>query len=971
MPLFPLERDTAPVQTVLPPALQARARASSVGTFEGLTSNGSLSGWACSLPLTPDGNPLAVQLQMEDLLNPGQITLLGEVLAQLPRPDLEEQGLGHACGFLLQGPLVVTLPPRTTGSVLRAYARTAHGLEELSGSPLRLDADRYQQLESLCHAAQQLPAGFRPLEGPFLSGWAPPESELLLRIDGEALPPVHSTGKGHFMLPLPPACCDGRAHHIALHHTDGTLLAETIELTPFQLTPWPSLLEHGRAPFPKGLDPLAQEHHRSLTTWLHWADAEGTPLPSDLPLLQRILSAAIKPPANAAPHQEAGPDGSPITRQPIQLVLSSEPRVSIVVPVHNQYAVTRRCLAAVAYAPTRVPFELIVVDDGSSDGTSEALAQEAPGVQVLRHDYARGFNQACHSGVAAARGEFVVLLNNDTEPCCRWLEELLDPFERWSDTGMTGAQLIYPDGRLQEAGGIVWGNGEPWNYGRGRNPHHPGVSYTRQVDYVSGAALAIRRETWSRLGGFSPEFSPAYYEDTDLAFKVREAGYVVRYAPLAKVIHHEGLSCGTDTNPETSEGLKRFQTLHAPQFQRKWEHAFTGSREPSFEAAEIIKDRGVVGRALFLDHGTPRPDRDAGSHAALMEMELVQSLGYKITFLPANLAWLGSYSEDLQRRGIEMIHAPFVLSLESFLIERGHEFDLVYLTRYTTVRDSLALLRDHARKAKLIFCNADLHYLRELRQLQMSGLVGEQAQQALASVRDTRQQELDAMAAVDLTLTYSEVEQAVIAAESLGQATTALCPWVVNTLDEPAPLHTRSGIAFLGSYQHPPNRDAVESFLAEVWPTLLERHGDLELHLYGSGLSGELQDAWCQLPGVRVHGWVVNASVVYQNHRVFIAPLRAGAGIKGKVIAALAHGIPQVLSPVAAEATGLRHGSEVFIAHDRDAWCDAITNLISDDQLWQRCSATALSYARSKYSRERGRGLMATALERLALPLSR
>ncbi len=112
--------------------------------------------------------------------------------------------------------------------------------------------------------------------------------------------------------------------------------------------------------------------------------------------------------------------------------------------------------------------------------------------------------------------------------------------------------------------------------------------------------------------------------------------------------------------------------------------------------AEQIKDRGIVGRALFLDAETPRPDRDAGSHAAIVEMELVQALGWKISFLPLNLAWLGNYSEDLQRRGIELLHAPFVLSLERFLQERGQEFDLVYLTRYTVALTALPLLQRHA-----------------------------------------------------------------------------------------------------------------------------------------------------------------------------------------------------------------------------------------------------------------------------------
>ena len=133
----------------------------------------------------------------------------------------------------------------------------------------------------------------------------------------------------------------------------------------------------------------------------------------------------------------------------------------------------------------------------------------------------------------------------------------------------------------------------------------------------------------------------------------------MRYAPLARVIHHEGVSNGSNT--QAAEGLKRYQAINAPLFASKWAAAFEGPEEPNLADAERIKDRGIVGRALFLDHDTPRPDRDAGSHAALVEMELVQALGWKVTLLPANLAWLGAYTEALQRQGVEVIHATFVL----------------------------------------------------------------------------------------------------------------------------------------------------------------------------------------------------------------------------------------------------------------------------------------------------------------------
>ncbi|MFO0016279.1 MAG: glycosyltransferase [Synechococcaceae cyanobacterium] len=992
----------------LPEALQPFLRGPVLGRLEGFARNGGLSGWVCVWPMpsvsapglpaeaerpaaggfaAPDpwedgaGSsaaspaPLRVRLTLEDLLHPGHTWILADLPAQRPRSDLPSAELNRDCGFLFHGYSGVELPPPSSGLVVRAFALTPDP-QELAGSPLRLGGEGYTTLQELCRSGLGHSARLIGLDRHLVIGWGYGQQALRLRYDGGeplAVPlpeaEAESEGAWPFELALPAALCDGAIHHLQLETEAGELIDERLELLPFQLTPWPALLEHSQVPFPDQLSPLARERQRSLLSWLDRADRTGQPLPAQLPLWQRLLSQPLRRDGagRAMPEGcEPGPDGDPQPRQPLQLSLDDQPRVAIVIPVHGQYGVTRRCLAAIAAAPTDVSYELIVVDDGSRDATSEWLAKEAPGVRVVRHDFARGFNQACCSGAALARAEFVVLLNNDTEPCAHWLDELLVPFQLWPETGLVGAQLVMADGRLQEAGCIIWGDGEPWNYLRGGNPYDPRCSYTRQVDYVSGAALAIRTSLWQQVGGFSPEFSPAYYEDTDLAFKVRQAGFQVRYSPLARVIHHEGVSHGNDS--ESPESLKRFQEINAPLFRRKWAEAFLPSGEPSHREAELIKDRGILGRALFLDHDTPRPDRDAGGHAALMEMELAQALGWKISFLPANLAWLGRYTEALQRRGIEMLHAPFVLSLEQLLRERGSEFDLIYITRYTVAEAALPLIARHAPQARLLFCNADLHHLRELRAARAADLVGEAAERALQQVREVQRKELAVIRQVHLTLSYSEVEQAVIEAETLGCAPTATCPWVVEGPRQPAPLESRAGVAFLGSYGHPPNCEAVEHFLEQVWPGIRQRLPHLELHLYGSGMPARLQTSWGACPGVRLEGWVTDPALVYSRHRLFIAPLRSGAGIKGKVAAAAAHGIPQVLSPVAAEATGLRHRQEAWIARDPEDWQVAVASLCADDALWTDMSRAAHAYASQVWSRRRGLKLMAEAFSRLRLP---
>ncbi len=976
---------TAPVSDELPEELQPFRRGPLVGQFEGFARTGGLSGWACLWPPPADPDPgaapnhpgdlaLRVQLTLEDLLHPGRLWALADLLAQRPRSDLPSLELRRDCGFLFHGHSGVELPPASSGLVVRAFA-LAPAPQELCGSPLRLGPEGYATLQELCRTGLGHRARLVGLDGHRLSGWASGELPLQLRLDGGdvlpiPLPEPSPSGAWPFQLALPPHLCDGGIHHLQLETEDGERIEERIELVPFQLTPWPALLEHSQAPFPDQLSPLARERQRSLLAWLDHADRSGEPLPAQLPLWQRLLSQPLRRDGEGRllpDGTEPGPDGEPQPRQPLQLPVSEQPRVSIVIPVHGQYAVTRRCLAAIAYAPTRVRYELIVVDDGSPDATARWLQAEAPGVQVVRHPFARGFNQACCSGAAVARGAFVLLLNNDTEPCAHWLEELLAPFEIWPDTGLVGAQLIMADGRLQEAGGIVWGDGEPWNYGRGGNPYDPRFAYARQVDYVSGAALLLRAETWRQVGGFSPEFSPAYYEDTDLAFKVRQAGLTVRYSPLARVIHHEGVSNGGDTS--AAQGLKRYQEINGPLFRRKWAEAFRPSGAPSYAEAERLKDRGILGRALFLDHDTPRPDRDAGGHAALVEMELLHSLGWKISFLPGNLAWLGSYTEALQRRGIEVLHAPFVLSLEQLLRDRGGEFDLVYITRYTVAETALPLIARHAPRARLLFCNADLHHLRELRAARARNLSGDAAARALAHVREVQHKELAVIRQVHLTFTYSDVERAVIEAETLGEAPTAPCPWVVQGPPSPAPLEGRRGLAFLGSYGHPPNCEAVERFLEDVWPRIRQRLSDLQLHLYGSGMPSRLQSSWGGEPGVRLEGWIADPATLYSRHRLFIAPLLSGAGLKGKVAAAAAHGLPQVLSPLAAEATGLRHRQEIWIARDPEEWVDAVESLCCDDALWSAMSRASHAYARQTWSRQRGQELMADALRRLHLPL--
>lgn len=219
--------------------------------------------------------------------------------------------------------------------------------------------------------------------------------------------------------------------------------------------------------------------------------------------------------------------------------------VSIIIPVYNQFGYTYNCLKSILQNTVSVAYEIIVADDCSADETRE-LERYVSGIQVIHNDVNMNFLGNCNNAAKHASGKYLVFLNNDTQVQYNWLMPLVHTFEEKQDTGIAGSKLIYPDGTLWEAGGIVWSSGEALNYGRGEGANAPEYNYVREVDYISGASIMISKELWESIGGFDSRFAPAYYEDTDLAFEVRKRKKKVIYQPDSVVVHFGSVSNSTN-----------------------------------------------------------------------------------------------------------------------------------------------------------------------------------------------------------------------------------------------------------------------------------------------------------------------------------------------------------------------------------------------------------------------------------------
>ena len=630
------------------------------------------------------------------------------------------------------------------------------------------------------------------------------------------------------------------------------------------------------------------------------------------------------------------------------------PEVSIVLPVHNNWALTVECLRSLTDDDSAVPRELIVVDDASTDETPQLLAA-VKGINVVRLDENVGFVGAVNAGLSAARAPLIVLLNNDTVVRPGWLEALVKTVEVEDNVGVVGAKLVYPDGRLQEAGGIIWKDGSGWNYGRGADPDDPAFNFLRDVDYCSGACLLIRKEILDAVGGLDTRFAPAYYEDTDLAFTARKLGYRVVYQPEAIVCHIEGASNGT----EESSGIKRYQEINRTTFCLKWQAELASYPERDPGLVRLASRHAPLGRILVADDQVPTPDRDSGSTRMFELLLLLRDLGFAVTFVPNDRVHREPYTSTLQQAGIEVLHG--LLDQHALIRELAPALDVALLSRPESAWRWLLSLRKLAPATRIIYDTVDLHFLREGRRADI-----EQNLSAARAAAHYYEREISFARKADATLVVSEEERQVLLNELPGLQVHVLGN-IHREEDAGRPFLQREGILFVGSFPHPPNRDAAHWLVEEILPLVHREDPDIPTYIAGSYPTDDI----CALASdtVEVLGWVPDLAELYERVRLSVAPLRYGAGVKGKVGQSLAFGLPVVSTKLGAEGMGLSHEHDVLVGDTAETLAAEIDRLYHDAELWARLAANGRQTITRRSSPSATRCMLTTILAEIGIKL--
>ena len=610
--------------------------------------------------------------------------------------------------------------------------------------------------------------------------------------------------------------------------------------------------------------------------------------------------------------------------------LSEEPIVTIVIPVYGKIDVTVRCLESIE----RTWFEslgvqIVVVDDGSTDATATVIAS-LHGVDFVRNGRNRGFIESCNRGASLARGKYICFLNNDTEVRDGWLDHLVQTAENDVTVGAVGSKLIYPNGRLQEAGGIIWADGTGWNYGRNGDPEASEYNYVRDVDYCSGAALLVRSDLFAKLHGFSAALIPAYYEDADLCFGLRSLGYRVLYQPRSEVIHHEGLTAGT----ELGAGMKRYQEINRPIFRAKWADELQSHMANDPNSVPVAARRLKSGRTiLIVDSYVPMHDKEAGSLRLFTLINILRHAKYNVIFLPENYAGLQPYTQELQAIGVEVVYhvaggRPWREALGSIL----PMLDYAWICRPEIYETYAPLIRRNAM-TKLIYDTIDLHFLRKRREAELLGTSSDDwkamERRELACARDA-----------DATIVVSGFERELLETE-YDVRNVAVIPTIHDiAISKPRIFEESSGLLFIGGYNHTPNVDAVLWFCKEVLPLIVRANPAISVTLLGANPPDSVLAL--ESDRVKVTGYVRDVSPYFERGRVFIAPIRFGAGLKGKIGQSLSFGLPVVTTSIGAEGFSLTSGENCAIADSAQDFADAVVRIYDDRALWETTSAGGL-----------------------------
>jgi GT2 family glycosyltransferase len=638
----------------------------------------------------------------------------------------------------------------------------------------------------------------------------------------------------------------------------------------------------------------------------------------------------------------------------------TDPEVSVIVLAINEFALTLATLASLR-ANFAGQMQVIFVDNGSKDDVSR-IEQYATGLDLVRYSYNRGFVEGCNAGLRLAKAQATLFLNNDVQLGPGAISNALQRLGASADTGAVGAKIVRTNGRLQEAGCIIWRDGWTSGYLRDEDPNIPEANFVRVVDFCSAAFLLCKTSLLNQLEGFDLDYSPAYFEEADLCVRLRNLGYMTVYDPSVTLVHYEYGS-------GSSETFARIIGKNQPIFRRKSAEFLRRKsfNKPSLLTAARSASSGQR-RILFIEDRLPFRHLGSGFTRSHDIIRTMASLGHQVTIYPIyrsieTISEIYSSFPDT----VEVIFDRELPDLEQFLTSRSGYYDLIWIARTHNAERLVPPFERCAPHIPTMRVVLDTEAVASMRTLEKARVLGKKDFSDLSiesMVRDELShaflsQRIVAVNDIDAVLLHRSGFSDI---EILGHMQVA-CP-------TPKAWSSRSGILFLASIldEESPNFDALSWFSSKVLPILDARLPPDVVFAVAGNFAGRIDlSPLRQNARVRVLGKITDLRDVYGEYRVFVAPTRFAAGIPYKIHEAAAHGIPIVASDLLCRQIGWQAGQDIISASIEDAeeFANAVIELYTNEDAWMSVRLNALRKIQEENSPELYRDQIAGILSRV------
>lgn len=602
-----------------------------------------------------------------------------------------------------------------------------------------------------------------------------------------------------------------------------------------------------------------------------------------------------------------------------------EPSISIIIPVYNNFISTINCLKSIHKYARNISFEIILIDDYSNDATL-FIHKFINNIIIVRNKKNLGYIKSCNHGANISKGKFLYFMNNDTIAHKDWLHELIETFSYIKNAGVVGSKIVRLNGKLQEVGLAIYNDKIVSHIDP--NPNSNSNNYLKKVDYVSGCSLMTPKKLFQKIGGFDEIYAPAYCDDSDYCMAVTQEGYSV-YVQPSSLITHLG-SCSYNT---TSIDLMRRNNVL---LRKKWANIFNNKVNYSrYRYPFSSKTRPIT--IIIIDYSYPKYDKNAGSKTIFNFIETFIKMGLNVKFCPYEaIARIEPYYSLLCKMGVEIIEANSIYNfinkniVDYIVISRPYIFKHF---RYNKFKE---------QGIKVIYYGHDVHHLRMQRECEFNNNINKN------DIEDMKLLEIYACKNATISLYPSNYEceymQNLIPDAKFKQIT----PYMYsNYLPSHNSYSESNGIIFVGS-SHPPNLDGIKWFFQEIYPHL--KINELKIHLVGLGNYKYLKKIANNNNNIIIHPYLNQDDLdkLYSNVRLSIAPLRYGAGIKGKVIDAIYHRTPVVTTKIGAE--GIPECNAIKIANTNESYIEAIMNIYSNEKIWNEITEDCVDLIKNNYS---------------------